>query len=197
MSDFFPYGQILPPQFRFGALERGGYCVTKEELDRIEKHPLSVPESTWVLRRRYCSGQRRTCRGIIVLKALLWDCEWWWRVRLFDELTEEYSDLCVAFTEYAAVFPSHTSAIAAAELFCSGHHWESAPFVWMDRKNEWRFVKAIRRSKRKARARVPSARECRQSRRRALRRPIEDPVRLAGAHPMSLKAAPRSPATSP
>lgn len=137
MVDFFAYGQVVPPEVRYGVLQRGGYLVSKAELKRIQKYHSRVRHLTW----DFCTAQRRTCHRRMTLKALRWD-GFGWRVRSFDEYTDKINDLCRAFTTDAVVFPSASAAIAAAEIFSCGQHWKVAQFVWVDGDNEWRFLKS-------------------------------------------------------
>jgi hypothetical protein len=150
MSQHFPYGELLPPErmLPYG-LNRSGFCVTKEELERIEKaYSRDFAWLTWKCLRIMCYAQRRTGAGMVLLKALPWD--WgWWRVRLWDGSEGDPSDLCFVFTNHSVLFPSFDSAIAAATIFSSGQHWEIAPLAWMDQNETCRFVQPRRRVRRR------------------------------------------------
>jgi hypothetical protein len=136
----FPFGKILPPEKAYyGKFGRGLLCVTEECLEKIAERSAKIRRLRWddYVGRCWCAI-RRTRRGEVVLKAILWD---WggWRVRLFDERKGEPHDLCFAFTPRAALFPSPQSAMKAAEVFSSGQYWEVERLVWMDQEDNWHF----------------------------------------------------------
>jgi hypothetical protein len=121
MSEF-PYGEILP-------LEGNMMCVTGGQLINIfSRRPYL--RLKW-MRRRWPYTTRKIGHREIVLKIL--PCKSaWWRVRLFYSF-DGFCDLCFAFTNCTAIFPTLLSAGTAAEIFASGQNWEVAPLVWQDK----------------------------------------------------------------
>jgi hypothetical protein len=137
----FPFGQTLPPEkASFGALSRRLYCVTQEFLGQLAQAARRRRGLTWKnFWGPHWSATRRTIRGELVLKVLYCDSGWW-RVRLFEEDNGELHDLCLAFTDCAALFPSAHSAKQAGEIFSSDQNWNVGMFVWVDQDDEWYFA---------------------------------------------------------
>src|SRR3954451_11416485 len=140
MSEF-PYGEVLPPEASFGTPQRSMLCITGHQQVKIfSRRPYL--RLKWKCFAKWGFTTRKIGRRGIILKILL--CEsGWWRVRLFDN--EGFWDLCFVFTDHAAIFPSAYTAIAAAEIFTSGQHWEVANLVWQDENGGW-FVTGGRQS---------------------------------------------------
>lgn len=134
----FPFGSTLSPEISFGGpCGRGFYCVDLEILRKINKHHRKFRTLNWGRMTGWVwDAERQTGRGeLVVLKVIQAKCGWW-HVRLWDEGAVLH-DLCIAFTDLTALFPTKETAMEAGDIYSSGQHWDIAPFVWINKNDNW------------------------------------------------------------
>jgi hypothetical protein len=139
----FPYGQLFDPEpdlreIWFGIPNtRAQMCVTESDLRNIAQHCPEVKLLRWD-RRKYCHLGK--ARGLDI-SIFRWP-RGWRVVRRFRDRTPEAGipyDLCYAFTDRAVIFPTSSSAEAAAEIFSAGERWNVATMVWINDNGAWKF----------------------------------------------------------
>jgi hypothetical protein len=142
----FPYGEIFPPQYMnlfdqvlLGELGPSQMCITEDVLRNLAQYRPRIPRLGWESNEySSCSGGSRHRRTVLCVVRRRHG--WHVNRRFFEEWKGGIPhDLCYAFNNHLATFPSRESAIDAAEIFSAGQHWEVAPLVWVNREGEWRF----------------------------------------------------------